>query len=112
MDWKYLYTSFEGRIARKDWWIGVIGLFIISLIATLLFGNDGLIAFLISVFLFLAGIACHVKRFHDRGRSGWWALIILIPVIGPIWAIVDLGLLEGDQGANSWGPPPETRLIP
>ncbi|WP_026381785.1 DUF805 domain-containing protein [Afifella pfennigii] len=111
MDWKYLYTSFEGRIGRRDWWIGVIGLFLISVVATILFGTDGLVPFVISVLIFIGGLACHVKRFHDRGRSGWWSLIILIPFIGIIWAIVDLGILEGQPSENAWGPPPTPRPI-
>jgi len=111
MDWKYLYTSFEGRIGRRDWWIGVIGVYAVWLIAWVLFGSDGLVPFVIGVLIFLAAIACHVKRFHDRGRSGWWALIVLIPVIGPIWAVVDLGILEGEPQANRWGPPASPPMV-
>ncbi|MBZ8133801.1 DUF805 domain-containing protein [Afifella sp. IM 167] len=105
MDWKYLYTSFEGRIGRRDWWLGVIGLYVVWLISWILFGSDGLVPFVVGVLIFLGGIACHVKRFHDRGRSGWWSLIVLVPVIGPIWAVVDLGILEGEPESNRWGPP-------
>jgi uncharacterized membrane protein YhaH (DUF805 family) len=47
----------------------------------------------------------HIKRFHDRGKSGWWVLILFIPVIGFFWAIIDLGILQGDPGDNRFGPP-------
>ena len=34
-----------------------------------------------------------IKRCHDRGKSGFWALLLFIPVIGFLWLLVDCGLL-------------------
>jgi uncharacterized membrane protein YhaH (DUF805 family) len=51
-------------------------------------------------------LAVAVKRCHDRGKSGWWCLLILIPLVGVIWWLVDLGILEGEEGPNKWGPNP------
>ncbi len=51
-------------------------------------------------------LAVAVKRCHDRGKSGWWVLVALIPIIGFIWWLVDLGILEGEEGENRWGPNP------
>jgi uncharacterized membrane protein YhaH (DUF805 family) len=48
----------------------------------------------------------HIKRCHDRGKSAWWCLLLIIPIVGLIWAIVDLGILAGTQGANEYGPDP------
>ena len=106
MNFGYLFTSFEGRIGRGDWWKGFVGLLVLQFLSWLLFGDDGLVAFVVSVLLLFAGIALHVKRLHDRGKSWPWLLLLLIPVIGLIWAIVDLGILEGEAGANQYGPPP------
>ena len=106
MDFAYLFTSFEGRIERSDWWKGFVGLLVLQFISWLLFGDDGLLAFVASVLLLLAGLALHLKRLHDRGKSWPWLLLLLIPVVGLIWAIIDLGLLEGDAGPNRYGPPP------
>ena len=47
-----------------------------------------------------------VKRWHDRGKSGWWVLIALIPLVGPIWAIIETGFLPGTSGPNEYGPDP------
>lgn len=47
-----------------------------------------------------------IKRCHDRGQSGWYILIALIPIAGWIWYIVNLGILKGDPGANKYGPSP------
>jgi uncharacterized membrane protein YhaH (DUF805 family) len=106
IDLRYLFTSSEGRIGRGHWWIGAAMLFIAWLIISLLFGQDGLVPFALGLLLLFAGIMLHIKRFHDRGKSGWWVLIIFVPVIGFIWAIIDLGLLEGTPGPNAYGPAP------
>lgn len=50
-------------------------------------------------------IATGVTRCHDRGKSGFWMLLILVPVVGFIWWLVDLGILEGEEGPNKYGPP-------
>jgi Protein of unknown function (DUF805) len=47
-----------------------------------------------------------VKRWHDRGKSGWMVLINLIPLIGWVWTLVELGLLEGTLGPNQYGEDP------
>jgi len=106
MDFSYLFTSFEGRIGRGDWWKGFVGLLVLQLISWVLFGDDGLIAFVASVLLLLAGVALHLKRLHDRGKDWPWLLLLLIPVVNYIWMIIDLGLLEGEPGPNRFGPPP------
>jgi len=57
------------------------------------------------VFLYPA-LAIYTKRWHDRGKSGWWSLILLIPLIGPIWFLVECGCLRGTEGPNEYGPDP------
>jgi uncharacterized membrane protein YhaH (DUF805 family) len=106
VDFKYLFTSAEGRISRKQWWIGVGILFLVSLISTILFGSDGVFSFVISILMLLAGIMLHIKRCHDRDKSGWWCLLLIVPVVGFIWAVIDLGILPGTEGANQYGPDP------
>ncbi len=103
MDWKYLYTNFEGRIARKDWWIGILIIFVVSLALSALLGDRGLVQFVILIVLIIPSLALHIKRFHDRGKPGWWVLVFLIPLIGFIWMIVEMGVLEGDADANDYG---------
>jgi uncharacterized membrane protein YhaH (DUF805 family) len=47
-----------------------------------------------------------IKRYHDRGKSGLWYLIALIPILGTIWQIIELGFLRGVPGPNKYGPDP------
>jgi uncharacterized membrane protein YhaH (DUF805 family) len=52
------------------------------------------------------GFAGLAKRCHDRDRSGWFQLISLIPLIGSIWLLVEVGFLRGTPGPNRFGPDP------
>ena len=54
-------------------------------------------------------IATAVKRLHDRGKSGWWFLlmaVLSVIVVGSIWMLIELGILEGQKGPNAYGPDP------
>ncbi|MBN9218010.1 MAG: DUF805 domain-containing protein [Mesorhizobium sp.] len=118
MDWKYLLTSFDGRINRAKFWAG-IGIFIVigivafildSILGTRFTTASGAQVGIIGIFVALASIyfalALYAKRWHDRNKSGWWTLIGLVPVIGGIWLLVELGILQGTSGANQYGPDP------
>jgi uncharacterized membrane protein YhaH (DUF805 family) len=52
------------------------------------------------------GLAATIKRWHDRGKSGWMLLVALIPIAGPIWALVETCMLRGTVGRNSFGSDP------
>lgn len=105
MDFQYLFFDFDGRIDRGQWWIGFLIIVAAQFVAWMLFGQ-GLVYWLVWGILIVASLGIHIKRFHDRGKPGWWVLVFLIPVIGFIWMIVEMGLLEGDPGPNEYGPPP------
>jgi len=127
MDWKYLLTSFEGRISRQPFWLGVLALFIaqwvIMIILGMVFGYSmmggmdpeaaasgamsGMTPIVIISLLFLyPALAVYTKRWHDRGKSGWWTLILLVPLIGFIWFLVECGFLRGTDGPNQYGNDP------
>ena len=90
MDWKYLFTSLEGRIGRQSYWMGVIAMTVITIVAALvdvLFGtmNEngyGPVSIVAALALIYPAIVLYAKRWHDRDKSGWWTLIGLVPVIG------------------------------
>jgi uncharacterized membrane protein YhaH (DUF805 family) len=118
MDWKYILTSYDGRINRAKFWaaigvfiaIGVVGVILDSVLGTRIDvgggGQLGIIGVIISLAMIYFAFAVYAKRWHDRDKSGWWTLIILVPFIGFIWFIVECGILEGTKGANRYGPDP------
>ena len=114
MDWKYLYLSLDGRIGRASYWIGSIVLSIIVFIAqmvdfaigTMQEGGFGIISGIASLAMIYPSIVVTAKRWHDRGKSGWWTLILLVPVIGALWMLIECGFLKGTDGDNQYGPDP------
>lgn len=110
-DLRTLLLGFRGRLARKPFWLyGVVGVSLAQLIAYALLGIAGVgerAADAISTLLVVwPGLAISVKRWHDRGKSGWWVLINLIPLVGIVWTIVECGFLRGTPGPNRFGPDP------
>lgn len=120
--------SFNGRIRRLHFWLYLLCLSVVS--SGTLFGITGpqpdlphyglalmhpqhafwgqglLVAALSLVFLW-SKLAVFTRRWHDRNKSGLWSLILLIPVIGVIWFIVECGFLEGTVGDNQYGSDPK-----
>ena len=107
--------SARGRIPRSQWWMFQAGYFVVVFaVATLgglmdnAFGTEwGFVAFcvvdLIAIWL---AFAAQVKRWHDMDRSGFWCLVNLIPLFGPLYALIELGFQRGTKGRNEYGTDP------
>ncbi|VAW77199.1 Integral membrane protein [hydrothermal vent metagenome] len=98
------YADFSGRATRKQYWMFVLFYIIFYLILGTI--DAALQTFLLSpVFslaLFIPSISVAARRLHDTGRTGWWQLIYLIPLIGLIVMIVFL--VQDSHGDNEYGP--------
>jgi uncharacterized membrane protein YhaH (DUF805 family) len=111
-----LFLSFNGRINRSKFWLGILGLFVVYIIlaaiSAMSMGKDGsmgvigIIILVIYIAMIWPSVAIGVKRFHDRDKSGWWVLISLVPIIGGLWYLIECGFLEGTKGPNKFGPDP------
>jgi uncharacterized membrane protein YhaH (DUF805 family) len=130
MDFKNLFLSFEGRINRQPFWLGLLVMMIITwILEFILFAIFGVslmpadpnvspeaaaaamdmmskmalpLGILILITLWPA-LAIYTKRWHDRDKSGWWSLILFIPFIGALWFLIELGFLRGTDGPNRFG---------
>lgn len=121
MDW-YIrvlkkYAVFSGRARRKEYWMFFLFNFIFSLVASLLdmvifgmafwgFGPLFMVYAIYAIAVFIPGLAVSVRRLHDVGKSGWYLLIYLIPIAGPIWLLVLL-CTDSQPGDNKYGPNPK-----
>ena len=56
---------------------------------------------------FLPSLSVVVRRLHDVGKSGWFYLIIFIPLVGFIWMLVLL-VSDGNKGENKYGADPKS----
>lgn len=117
------YADFSGRASRQEFWMFVLFhlLFAMAwaLVAGLLtgllgdsFNQESRLMFmykLIAIYYAVTTVpamAVGVRRLHDTGRSGWWMLIGLVPLVGSIWLIV-LMCSDDNPGDNRYGSPPD-----
>jgi uncharacterized membrane protein YhaH (DUF805 family) len=114
----------EGRVARGPLLIAAVVLIgLTALFEAVVFGPwHWLFGVLFYPLVLFCGACVLSKRLHDRGRTGWWAGLILLAAIAVwprpigffdflfcivlVWAVVDLGIMAGEQGANRFGPNP------
>lgn len=109
------YAVFSGRARRQEYWMFVlfniifvfVAMIIDNVLGTVIEGTGyGLFYFLYVIAVFIPGLAVSVRRLHDIGKSGWWILISLVPIIGGIWLIV-LQATDSQPGENQYGPNPK-----
>jgi uncharacterized membrane protein YhaH (DUF805 family) len=93
------FATFSGRASRPEFWYFFLAVFLLSLVANLLSDLLGLVVMLATV---VPMLAVGARRLHDTGRSGWWQLIALVPVLGGIVLLV-LMAQKSDAGANRFG---------
>jgi uncharacterized membrane protein YhaH (DUF805 family) len=100
--------GFNGRLPRKAFWLyGVLGPLLVSAMLEMLLGIVGVgerkTELLTTALLAWPCIAVSAKRWHDRGKSGWWVLILFVPVLGFLWTLMENGFLRGTLGTNRYG---------
>jgi uncharacterized membrane protein YhaH (DUF805 family) len=103
------YLNFSWRARRKEYWLFILFNFIISFVLAISEELAGLGEWLSRIYfivVFLPTMAVMVRRLHDIGRSGWWLLIGLVPLIGQIVLFV-LACFDSEDHENEWGPNPK-----
>jgi uncharacterized membrane protein YhaH (DUF805 family) len=136
MNWKHVFFSAKGRLGRRDYWIAVLLLAILSAVTALL----GPVGALLGLVLIYPQICIFAKRLHDIGRSGWLAALpfglallggvagemaqgdepaaVIPAAIGTVLLIAAIvisfrvGLSKGEPEPNAYGPPPGVTLEP
>jgi uncharacterized membrane protein YhaH (DUF805 family) len=102
------YVEFSGRAPRSEFWFWYLFQVLVAIAALIVDGvlGTGGLLYMGAVFgLFLPGLAVTVRRLHDIGKSGWFYLFILIPLVGPILLLVWF-CQDSDGGDNQYGPNP------
>ena len=116
------YATFSGRAPRSEFWwfilFVILGNFFLGIVDSILFGRslDGrpvsILGALFSLAVLLPWISVSVRRLHDVDRSGWWYLLVLIPLIGPLILIVAFYISRGTPGPNRFGEDPLAGVSP
>ena len=107
-------TSYSGRMSRSQYWRqGVLPLFVAMLpvfaVLTIAYGPPIFVtgwSLAVSIGLVWFQFPLYVKRLHDRNRSAWFLLISLIPLLGGLWLIIEVGFRRGTHGTNRFGNDP------
>ena len=104
------YAVFKGRARRKEYWYFQLVNALISIVIALIFaqGVDGesVVSSIYALAVFIPTIAVSVRRLHDMGRSGWFMLILLIPIVG--WLVLLYFFVQGSQAiTNEYGENPK-----
>ncbi|WP_373088039.1 DUF805 domain-containing protein [Zhongshania sp.] len=91
------YAEFSGRASRQAYWMFVLVYFLIYVAISVAdyVLNTAWLAPLFSLVVLLPSISITARRLHDTGRSGWWQLIYLVPLIGLIVMLVFLCQASG-----------------
>ncbi|HKS32390.1 MAG TPA: DUF805 domain-containing protein [Enterobacteriaceae bacterium] len=122
--------SINGRIGRRDFWIW-IGIWVLAMVVLFSLAGGGMLSLQTAAFMLVCLLwptaAVTVKRLHDRGKSGIWALMMIvawmllagnwvmltgiwewavgrfIPTLIMVMMLIDLGAFVGTQGENKFG---------
>ena len=126
---QWLFSG-KGRIGRRDFWIW-IAIWAVTMVALFSLAGGGLVDLQTAAFMLVCLLwptaAVPIKRLHDRGKSGIWALLMIlawmllagnwsmlpgvwqwgvgrfIPTLIIVMMLIDLGAFVGTQGENKYG---------
>ncbi len=103
------YAVFTGRARRKEYWMFCLFNIIIAVVLAIIegvVGSPGIVGMIYSLAVLVPSIAVGIRRLHDTGRTGWWLLIALIPLIGAIVLLI-FTVQDSNEGDNAYGPNPK-----
>lgn len=104
------YVNFSGRSTKSEYWWAFLFNFLVGFFLgffTVFVPGLNALSTIFSLGTFLPGMAVGVRRLHDTGKSGWYLLISLIPIVGAILLIVEM--CKDSAGDNEWGLAPRNK---
>jgi len=118
---KNRYAQFDGRASRSEFWYFALFYFLIDIVVASIdafvlnpmlgltpdqAAQGGFLQMIFALALIIPSIALSIRRLHDIGKSGWWYLLVLIPIIG--WFIlIYFYILDSQPGSNQFGENPK-----
>lgn len=101
------YADFSGRTRRKEYWMFIliyvviyISLTVIDVLLSTFWLNT-----IYSLICVIPSFSIAARRLHDTGRTGWWQLILFIPLVGLVVMLVFL--CQDSQDDNEYGVSPK-----
>ena len=114
------YTNFSGRARRSEYWFIQLFLVLTNLAVAVIDlalmngdferfianGGGGIVGLIWILATIVPAVAVLIRRLHDTSRSGWWALIGLLPIVGGIIVLV-FTVQDSHSGDNTYGASPK-----
>jgi len=96
------YANVEGRASRAEYWNFMLFSYLVSVLVavTELKLHTRFLSMTYLVAIMLPSLAVGMRRMHDLGKYGCYALI-------PVYSLL-LACLPSQKGSNSYGPNPKT----
>lgn len=109
----WIGVNFEGRMGRLAYlFAGLLATALLAVgLAAAIKSHNAVLGVGVTVAVLVVSLRIVALRFHDIGSSGWWALVVAIPYVGPVASLILL-LFPGDSGDNIYGPPPRRVGLP
>jgi len=113
------YAVFSGRARRKEYWYFFLFNVLITIVLLVIDGMTGtlvaeagigLLGSIYALAVLIPALAVSVRRLHDTDRSGWWLLIMLVPLIGVIVILV-FTVQDSKPGENQYGSNPKGAAV-
>jgi uncharacterized membrane protein YhaH (DUF805 family) len=114
------YSNFKGRARRSEYWFIQLFLVFTNLAVAAIDlalmdgdvdrfianGGGGIVGLIWILATIVPALAVLIRRLHDTSRSGWWALMLLLPFAGAIVLLV-FTVEDSAKDANTYGKSPK-----
>ena len=97
-----------GRLSLGNFWLSASVVWFVFYFVSSVAGNNlapALTWLINGSALIVLGLLC-IMRLHDRNHSGWWLLLVLLPVVGALWLVWQCAFRRGLAQGNRWGEDP------
>lgn len=104
------YADFSGRARRKEYWMFVLFYLIFYIVLAVVDGvilGMPILSGIFSLAIIIPSLSIGARRLHDTGKSGWWLLISLVPLVGIILIVF---LVQDSVEDNKYGPNPKAAV--
>lgn len=100
--------SWRGRVPRGQFWLQSLFVWAMLYLLSSLLGPlaMGVVVWLVNGVALAALLFLCIRRLHDRNYTGWWLLVVVVPVAGALWLLFQLALRRGVTQDNRWGADP------
>lgn len=103
------YAEFSGRARRQEYWMFILFNMLVCFglqIVDAILGTEGVLGAGYSLAALIPSWAVFTRRMHDIGKSGWWWLIGIVPLVGAIVLLIFL-CQDSQPGDNAYGSNPK-----